>query len=159
MADINQGRWTAEIDGDFVVFIIGARINSWRDAFKAFRDLGGRRSMNYMLKYLAEHPEKGLLGYETMGFVNVQYWRSFEHLEAFAKDNDDPHLEAWRNYWKRVGKSSRTGIWHETFLVRNGEYEAIYGNMPSYGLGKASRLVPVAESVGAGQRLKAATGS
>ena len=61
-----------------------------------------------------------------------------------------------RNYWKRVGKDPRSGIWHETYLVRNGEYEAIYGNMPARGLGKATRLVPVAESVGARQRLKSA---
>jgi hypothetical protein len=115
--------------------------------------------MNHMLKYLTERPERGLLGYETMGFVNVQYWRSFEHLEAFAKDTDDPHLGAWRNYWKRVGKGTRTGIWHETYFVRDGEYEA-YGNMPARGLGKAGRLVPVAESVGARQRLRAgASGS
>ena len=92
MADIKQGRWTAEIEGDFVVFIIGARLNSKWQAFRSFADLGGRRGMNHMLKYLTEHPEKGLLGYETMGFANVQYWRSFEHLEAFAKDTDDPHL-------------------------------------------------------------------
>ncbi len=157
MADIKQGRWTAEIEGDFVVFIIGPRINSKWQLFKVLRDLGGRRGMNHMLKYLTEHPEKGLLGYETMGLVNVQYWRSFEHLEAFAKDRDDPHLAAWRNFWRRLGNDTRTGIWHETFLVRDGEYEAIYGNMPPYGLGKASRLVPVAESVDARQRLKAAT--
>jgi hypothetical protein len=156
VADIKQGRWTAEIEGDFVVFIIGARVNSkWR-AFRSITDLGGRRGMNHMLKYLTEHPEKGLLGYQTMGFANVQYWRSFEHLEAFAKDTDDPHLAVWRNFWKRA-KDGRTGIWHETYLVRDGEYEAIYGNMPPRGLGKASRLVPVAESVGARQRLKAAT--
>jgi Monooxygenase af470-like len=156
MVDINQGRWTAEIEGDFVVFIIGARINSKRHVFKALRDLGGSKGMNHMLKYLSEHPEKGFLGYQSMGLVNVQYWRSFEHLEAFAKNTDDPHLEPWRNYWKRVGKDGRTGIWHETYLVRNGEYEAIYGNMPPTGLGKASRLVPVAESVMARQRIKAA---
>ncbi len=156
MPDINQGRWTAEIEGDFVVFIIGARINSKWQAFKAFIDLGGRKSMNHMLKYLTEHPEKGMLGYQSLGFANVQYWRSFEHLEAFAKDKDDPHLEAWRTFWKRLGKDDRTGIWHETYLVRDGEYEAIYGNMPARGLGKASRLVPVAESIGARQRLKAA---
>jgi hypothetical protein len=157
MVDINRGRWTAEIDGDFVVFIIGARINSKRHLFSALRDLGGRRGMNHMLEYLMDHPEKGLLGYQTMGFANVQYWRSFEQLEAFAKDKDDPHLDAWRNYWRRVGKDTRTGIWHETYLVRGGEYEAIYGNMPASGLGKASTLVPVAESVGARQRLRAAT--
>ena len=44
MSDLRQGRWTAEIDGDFVVFIIGARLNSKLEAFKAFTDLGGRRA-------------------------------------------------------------------------------------------------------------------
>ena len=156
MVDIKPGRWTADIDGDFVVFIIGARLNvKWRP-IRSIADLGGKRGMNHMLKYLMQHPEKGLLGYQMMGLTNVQYWRSFEHLEAFAKDKDDPHLEPWRNYWRRVGKDDRTGIWHETFLVRSGEYEAIYGNMPPTGLGKASSLVPVAESVSARQRLKAA---
>jgi hypothetical protein len=158
VADVRQGRWTAEIDGDFVVFMIGARINSKLQAFRVFTDLGGRRGMNHMLKYLVEHPEKGLLGYQTAGTTIIQYWRSFDHLEAFAKNTDDPHLAVWRNFWKRVGKSGRSGIWHETFLVRAGEYEAIYGNVPPRGLGKAGRLVPVAESVGARQRLKASLG-
>ncbi len=40
--------------------------------------------------------------------------------------------------------------------MRAGEYEAIYGNMPERGLGKASKLVRVADSVDARQRLKAA---
>jgi hypothetical protein len=152
---IRQGRWTAEIEGDFVVFIIGARINSKLQAFKALIDLGGRRGMTHMLKYLTAHPQKGLLGYQMAGFTVIQYWRSFEHLEAFAKNTDDPHLDVWRNYWKRVSKNARAGIWHETYLVRDGEYEAIYGNMPPHGLGKAAHLVPVAESVGARERLKA----
>ena len=120
MTDIRQGRWTAEIEGDFVVFIIGARVNSKWHVLRSLTDLGGRRGMNHMLKYLVQHPEKGLLGYQTLGFANVQYWRSFEHLEAFAKDKDDPHLDAWRKFWKRVSSSGRTGIWHETFLVRDG---------------------------------------
>src|SRR4051812_10697851 len=88
MAEARQGRWIAEIDGDFVVFIIGARLNSKLQAFRALIDLGGRRGMNHMLKYLTEHPAKGLLGYENMGFTVIQYWRSFEHLEAFAKNTD-----------------------------------------------------------------------
>jgi hypothetical protein len=156
MTDVRQGRWTVEIDGDFVVFIIGARINSKLQALKAFADLGGRRGMNHMLKDLTRHAEKGLLGYETVGFTVIQYWRSFEHLENFAKNADDPHVEVWRNYWKRVGKSTRAGIWHETYLVRAGEFEAIYNNMPPHGLAKAGNLVRVADSVGARQRLKTA---
>lgn len=155
MAEIKQGRWTAEIEGDFVVFLIGPRVNNKWQAARSFLDFGGRRSMGHMLNYLMEHPEKGLLGFQSYGIVNVQYWRSFEHLERFASDKDDPHLEVWRNYWRRVGKDTRSGIWHETYLVRAGEYEAVYGNMPPYGLGKAGTLVPVAESVQARQRLKA----
>jgi hypothetical protein len=152
MAEVKQGRWTAQIDGDFVVFLIGARLTKgrWRHAFG---DLGGRRGMMHMLKLLSQQPEKGLLGYEmsTFGGIIVQYWRSFEHLEAFARDPDDPHAEAWRNYFRRNG---RTGIWHETYLVRAGEYEAIYGNMPAFGLGKAGRTVPLAESSRARLRLR-----
>ena len=152
-ASIREGRWTAEIDGDFVVFLIGARISK-RAPWKSIGDLGGRRGMKHMLDYLTEHPEKGLLGYQMGLPTIVQYWRSFEHLEAFAKDVDDPHLDVWRNYWKRVGRNPRTGIWHETFLVRDGEYEAVYANMPPHGLAKASKMVTIAESSGARQRLK-----
>src|SRR5437879_2707287 len=44
MAKVNQGRWTAEIDGDFVVFLIGARLQ-FRHPIRSLRDLGGRRGM------------------------------------------------------------------------------------------------------------------
>jgi hypothetical protein len=154
MADVKQGRWTAEIDGEFVAFLIGARLD-WRHPLRSIGDLGGRRGMRAMLDYLVARPDKGLLGYQIGLPVIVQYWRSFEHLEAFAADKEDPHLEVWRNYWRRVGRSGRTGIWHETYLVPAGGYECIYGNMPPVGLGKAARLVPVAESRAARQRLGA----
>jgi hypothetical protein len=157
MADVKEGRWTAKIDGDFVVFIIGARID-WKHPIRSLRDLGGQRGMPAMLKYLTEHPEKGLLGFQTHGLTtNVQYWRSFDHLERFAKDTDDPHLEVWRKYWKRVAKSGRTGIWHETYLVRAGEYEVVYGNMAPIGLGKAAELVRMSEDSSARRRLKNAS--
>lgn len=156
MGSINKGRFTAEIEGDFVVFIIGAKSNPLR-LIRGLRDLGGNKGMKHMLDYLMDRPEKGLLGYTQLGTgAWVQYWRSFEHLEAFAKDTEDPHLEVWRNYFKRVGKSGRTGIWHETFLVRADEYEAVYTNMPDFGLGKATTVVPLAESNRARDRLKGA---
>lgn len=41
--------------------------------------------------------------------------------------------------------------------MRAGEYEAIYANMPPYGLGKAATLVPLADSADARQRLKGAS--
>jgi hypothetical protein len=156
MATINQGRWTADIEGDFVVFLIGARVNRPLRVIQSLRDLGGRRGMRHMLDYLVAHPDKGLLAYQTAGTTIIQYWRSFEQLEAFAKDRDDPHLEAWRTFWKRVGKSGRTGIWHETFLVRAGEYEAVYGNTPTRGLAKAGRPVSLAEASTARSRIRSA---
>jgi hypothetical protein len=145
---------TVEIDGDFVVFLIGARIDK-RHPLRSLLDLGGRRGMKHMLDYLVAHPEKGLLAYEMGIPTIVQYWRSFEHLEAFASNQDDPHLAAWRSYWRRVGRSERTGIWHETYLVSAGQYEAVYGNMPRHGLGKAGRLVSTSESSRARARVGA----
>jgi hypothetical protein len=152
---LRTGRWTARIDGDFVVFLIGARLTPGR-RLKAFGDLGGRRGMQHMLKLLSEQPEKGLLGFEMAGLgrLIVQYWRSYEHLERFANDQDDPHAAVWRRYWQRVGTGPGSGIWHETYLVRAGEYETIYANMPPFGLGRATELVTVAEASRSRQRLK-----
>lgn len=153
MAKPIQGRQAAEIDGDFVVFLIGARFDPLHP-IRTFKDLGGRRGMKHMLDHLSANPEKGLLAYEMGLPTIVQYWRSFEHLEAFANDKDDPHAVAWRTYWKRVGSANRSGIWHETFLVRAGEYEAVYANCPPRGLAKAGRLVPIKGSSSARNRIK-----
>ena len=40
-------------------------------------------------------------------------------------------------------------------MVKAGQYEAIYGNMPPIGLGKAGRLVTLAEAKGARERVGA----
>ncbi|TKG69745.1 monooxygenase family protein [Prauserella endophytica] len=137
MAAIHRGKWAAEIEGDFVVFLIGARVSP-RHPLAWFRDLGGRRGMRHMLDQLMADPDSGLLGY-VMGMpVIVQYWRSFDQLEAFAADTAAAHPAAARTYWQRVSRHGHgAGIWHETYLVKAGEYETVYGNMPSFGLGAA----------------------
>jgi hypothetical protein len=142
--EIQWGRHTADLDGDFVVFLIGARVNTpWR-LVKALR---GIRGMKPMLEHLVAHPEKGLLGY-TLGFpVIVQYWRTYEQLEAFARGQSDPHLPVWRRWTRTMHRTGEAGIWHETYKVRAGEYEAIYDNMPVFGLGKAG----LPSKVGAGR--------
>ena len=71
--EVQRGRFTADIDGDFVVFLIGMRFN------------------------------------------------------------------------RAVRASGDVGIWHETFKVRAGEYEAVYGNMPVFGLAAAARPLPTAQ--------------
>ena len=152
---INAGRWTADVEGDFVVFLLGAKPNSFR-LLRSLKDLGGARGLQKMLDHLMAHPEKGLLGYDMYGkgALTVQYWRSFEHLEAFARNDDDPHLEAWRNYVRCTKGTTRTGIWHETYLVRAGAYEAVYGNMRTVGLGKAGTLRSLADASTSRRRLR-----
>jgi hypothetical protein len=151
MAKVESGRRMGQLDGDFVVFLIGARLDP-KHPLRSFRDLGGRRGMRHMLDYLVAHPERGLLGYQMGLPTIVQYWRSFEQLEAFARVDRVPHLWAWRN-WSRVDKQSHAGIWHETFLVRAGEYEAICANMPPHELAKAGRSVPMGKNSRARVRL------
>jgi hypothetical protein len=140
MARVIPNRVTAEIDGDFVVFLIGMRINK---PWKIHKWLPVFLAMPRMLKELATRPESGFLGH-TMGLpVIVQYWKSFEHLESYARSKDQLHWPAWVAFNTRVGNSrGDVGIWHETYRVRAGEYETVYSGMPPFGLGKAGRLIP-----------------
>jgi hypothetical protein len=86
-----------------------------------------------------------MLGYTQGLGVIVQYWRSFDHLEAYARSRDHAHWPAWVNFNRKIRVASGdVGIWHETYLVRAGEYEVIYGAMPRFGLAKAGRHVPIA---------------
>ncbi len=66
----------------------------------------------------------------------VQYWRTFEHLSVYSSDRDKAHFPAWVEFNKRIAKSGDVGIFHETYFVRDGEYETIYSNMPPTGLDK-----------------------
>jgi hypothetical protein len=154
MAHVHRDRFSAEIEGDFVVLLIGARLNKPWLALRSFVDLGGRRrGMQAMLTELMSHPEKGLLGYRMAGLIVIQYWRSFEHLEAFARDPGDLHRPTWLE-WYRRDRQGRTGIWHETYLVRAGEYEAVYSDVPEEGLAAAGRAVPLTAGSTARLRLR-----
>ena len=96
---------------------------------------------------LSQHRELGCLGFQQwIGRTTllVQYWRDFDSLDRFSRDKDLPHLEPWRRFNRAVRASGDVGIWHETFRVRAGEYEAVYGNMPVFGLAAAARHMPAA---------------
>ncbi len=143
MAAVVPKRVTAEIEGDFVVFLIGLRINR---PWKVHKWLPMFRAMPSMIQELERKPESGFLGHIMSFGVIVQYWRSFEHLEAYARDPNQLHWPAWTDFNKRVGGSrGDVGIWHETYKVHAGEYECVYSGMPPFGLAKASSTV---EAVG-----------
>jgi hypothetical protein len=135
---INQ-RMTVKMEGSFIVFLIGIRINRF---WKFHKWIPVFFSMPKMLKELSDKPESGFLGAETSLGVIVQYWKSFEQLEAYAKDRNGLHYPAWKAFNTKIKSNGDVGIWHETYKVQEGEYECIYNNMPRYGLGKVGDLIP-----------------
>jgi len=146
------GRATAEVDGEVVVFLIGMRVNR---PWKLAAWIPTAAAMAPMLRHLAGDPDSGLLGYQAWALPSpllVMYWRSFEDLGRFARDQDAPHLEPWRRYNRKVGASGDVGVWHETYRVPVGHSESVYANMPVFGLAGATRH----RMVGAGRQSAAA---
>ena len=135
-------RLTAQLEGEFVVFLIGMRVNR---PWKIHKWLPVAMAMPRMLKELSSNPESGLLGYELWfgrTVVVLQYWRSTDQLLAYAKNRDAEHMPAWKAFNRAIGTSGDVGIWHETYIVAPSAFENVYVNMPLFGLGKAGRLVP-----------------
>lgn len=144
MPTINTEPMTSEIEGDFVVFLNGMRINA---LWKVHKWLPVLRAEFKLLKRLKADPDSGLLDYESRaGLRNnfvIMYWRSLDDLRSFATDPDDVHVPAWSWYNDRIGESGDVGIWNEIYLVTDGRYEAMYRNMPPIGLGRAADFVPM----------------
>ncbi|HET8910341.1 MAG TPA: DUF4188 domain-containing protein [Ktedonobacteraceae bacterium] len=143
MAKVIPGRFSTQTDQPIVVFAIGIRVNK----FLAFHKwVPTAMEMGPMLRDLYSNPEKGFLGAETFfywrGVMLLQYWRSFDDLDKFARNRNDPHLPAWQRFNKRVGTDGIVGIFHETYVVEPGKYEAIYGNMPIFGLASVNGHLP-----------------
>jgi hypothetical protein len=133
---IYPGRYTVSEGSDgFVVFLIGMRINKW---WAVHKWLPVAAAMSPMIKELYAHKELGCLSMENFFSLRttllIQYWRSEEDLFSYAKGKE--HLKAWRNFNRKVHNNEAVGIYHETYQIKKGQFESIYGNMPLFGLGK-----------------------
>ena len=140
---ICRERLTAQLEGDFVVFLIGMRINN---PLKIHKWLPVASAMPRMLNELHRQPELGFIHAEmwfSRTIIQVQYWRSMEQLLAYAKNKEAQHLPAWQSFNKAIGTDGSVGIWHETYAISPGSYENIYVNMPLFGLGKAGTALAV----------------
>jgi hypothetical protein len=146
---------TAAIDGEVVIFLIGMRINH---LWKVHKWWPVASAMPRMVRELISHPELGFLHAENWfgrTTIMLQYWKSFEALEAYAKARDHEHLPAWAAFNRNVASNGDVGIWHETYRVRAGDYQAFYNNMPAFGLARATRFVPIsAARNSAAERMK-----
>ena len=143
MSKLINERVCAEVEGGVVVFLIGMRINK---LWKIWKWLPVVIAMTKMLKELAAHPElgllsaRGLLGLRELAVL--QYWKTPEHLQAYAHGANNIHLPAWQAFNKNGGAGGDVGIWHETYVVPAGHSESVYVNMPRYGLGLAGAVFP-----------------
>ncbi|WP_267244657.1 DUF4188 domain-containing protein [Streptomyces sp. PR69] len=137
---------TAASQGGVTVFLIGMRINNFR-ALRSWWPVF--IAMPKMIRELSKEKERGLLGLQPLLggprlLYLVQYWESKEKLLAYASDRDGEHRPAWAAFNRRVREGrGKVGFWHETYAVPAGSYESIYVNMPEFGLGKATGVVPV----------------
>ncbi|MEU5631311.1 DUF4188 domain-containing protein [Streptomyces rishiriensis] len=145
---VEATRTTADARGDVVVLLIGMRVNhfwavhQWAPVMLA---------MVRMLAELKKDPGRGLLSRVLLTasprtYYVVQYWESKEKLYAYASAPDAFHHKAWAkiNRLERRGKvRGHVGIWHETYVVPEGSYEAVYGDMPAFGLAAAHGQVPL----------------
>ena len=141
MTEIRAGRWTALSDEPFVVFLIGMRFNR---LWKVHKWLPVFLAMPRMIAELERQPELGFLGAQTWvgrTILMAQYWRSFEHLEDYAKARGRAHLPAWAAFNRAVESNGDVGIFHETYRIAPGAYENVYANMPETLFGRVGRLV------------------
>lgn len=149
-----NGRYTVDNSEDLVIFLIGMRVNKW---WALHKWLPVFFAMPGMIAELYTHKEKlGFLSLESFfglrTTVMIQYWRSSEQLLAYAKQ--EKHMAAWTAFQRKTRGNDAVAIYHETYQVKQGEYECIYVNMPKYGLGKALSPIPVTKQHhSAGMRL------
>jgi|SRR5580700_5031858 len=88
MPKINAERLIARMKGDFVVFLIGMRINKF---WKVNKWLPVAMAMPKMIKEFSQKPESGFLGLKSWfgkNTIMLQYWESFEKLEAYGREGD-----------------------------------------------------------------------
>ena len=149
MTSIFPGRYTAQSDEPFVVFLIGFRVNRWL-ALRSWTRVAA--AMGPMIAELKRQPELGLLHAETFmywrGVGMVQYWRSFELLQAYAHARDAKHLPGFVELAeqikaKGVDTIACTAV-NDVFVMNAwGKHGNIYVNMPRFGLGGAMPFVPI----------------
>ena len=140
MARLVPGKQTAVREDGIVVFLIGARIHRWWLLPLALPIIA---RMPAMIRELTADPALGLLGVQPLGLGGmVQYWRSLDHLLAYAEAPDHVHRPTARAFFRKVFRNEAVGVWHETYVVPAGSYETLYVNMPRFGLGTCSELAP-----------------
>ena len=153
---VRTGRWMARRDEPFAIFVFGMRLNRLRGLP---RFLWGLRVLRRVLRDLNAHPEHGYLTGRVYRagrtLIAVQYWESFDALDAWARDHRLPHRKPWQQYLREALDDGAMGLWHETYLASPGSWEGVYLNMPPWGLAAGVEAVELQATKGsARERLR-----
>ena len=135
----------ADIEGEFLVFVVELRIYQWWRFWKWYPVV---TAMGRMLTELMKKPEFGLLNFEYWFAFRRQlflmYWRSYEHMHDWVLNKDATHIPGWKSLNQLMKESPNVlGFWRESYVVHPCQYEAFYRNVPTVGLGRAGSLVPL----------------
>ncbi|KAK0507188.1 hypothetical protein JMJ35_010226 [Cladonia borealis] len=137
-----------------VVFIVGANYNHplglFAPGFKQVADYFG----NMWKEASSDRERWGFLGKSdamilpTPGggnaLVTMSYWKSIEHLHAFAQGPS--HKLGW-DWWSMTNKQwPHIGIMHETYAVPAGSWENIYQNHHPIGMAQTKYVINDKES-------------
>ncbi|MCJ1438082.1 hypothetical protein MMC27_007469 [Xylographa pallens] len=132
-----------------VLFVLGARSNHPLGRFSPeFKEMGAH--FQAMWKDAEENRE--LYGYLGKTFplisaeqasgnvlVTLSYWKSIEHLHAFARG--PAHRAGWDWTNKKIYKNPNIGIMHEAYSAPDGHWENIYANFRPFGFAQTKYLV------------------
>ena len=118
-------------DGDVLVFMVGMRINKF---WAIHKWLPVAIAMPRMLIELMKNRELGMIGtprtFVSGRLIQVQqYWSSYDALESYASSQSSSHLSAWKKFNQASRGNNAVGIYHETYVVPEDSFEAIYVNV------------------------------
>lgn len=145
--DVIPGRHRADLNGEVIVFPIGMKINRWWAIHRWARPFVNTVRMWWHMQ--RRRPDGYLGGYlfvYARGVGMMQYWSDFDSLEALARDDQQPHLQAWRHLVAQTRDDLTFGYWHETYVANAQTSETIYGSMRPFGLSEAVGATPIGAS-------------
>ncbi|KAL8767742.1 MAG: hypothetical protein Q9209_005828 [Squamulea sp. 1 TL-2023] len=159
LGETYKGKWTAplredEKEGDKVaVFFLGASSNHPLGIFTPGFGEITPYLQSMWVDAEADPIKSGLIGKSTAlmsvptsaassgpAIFTMSYWKSIEHLHAFAQGPS--HRKGW-DWWSSKARKEfpHIGIMHETFEAPKGRWENIYEGFVPVGMGALTRKV------------------